>query len=555
MKRPVLVLIFLSLVIPCYAVTPQVTLETNFGDIVIELYEEDAPITVANFLAYVNSGFYDGLMFHRVIDEFMIQSGIFDPNMVKKPPADPIINESYNGLLNVRGTIAMARTGEPNSATSQFFINQDPDPSERGYLNYGDPNSDGFGYCVFGEVISDMNIVDAIAVIDTNGSDVPIGPNSPVMIYSARSTDGILGDVDESFSVDYNDLTNLSVQWVEGTEKNISSDNMNGSTEVSGFSGDVYVWEDGRGSDADIYGYSLTDSNEFEVLVLSGDQEEPSIDGDIVVYRDDRAGGERIYGYNLLNESEFLIRDSGMLINQPDVSGNIAVWRDYRNYHTDNGEGKLKTDIYGADISDVNNVVDFAICTEADGQLYPAIDGDIVVWDDYRDGVHDIYGADITDINEPNVFSISTAAGKQTNPDVSGDIVIWEDYRYSTIAIFGYDLTAEEEFSIAFGEVANSDIDGDIVVWQDKRNGDWDIYGYDLSEDIEFIIVTGDGDQVNPLISGNKVVWRDLRNSPNDLYWRELCDVHVRSDVNGDCIVNFVDYGIMTSNWLEDNLF
>lgn len=151
-----------------------VLIETNHGDIIIELYGEQSPVTVGNFLDYVDSGFYDGLIFHRVIEDFMIQGGGYDPNLVKKSTNDPIVNESDNGLLNLRGTVAMARTADPNSATSQFFINHvdnaslDDDPCTAG----------GDGYCVFGNVVVGLDVVDDIAAVDTHSvgekDNVPI---------------------------------------------------------------------------------------------------------------------------------------------------------------------------------------------------------------------------------------------------------------------------------------------------------------------------------------------------------------------------------------------
>jgi peptidyl-prolyl cis-trans isomerase B (cyclophilin B) len=154
----------------------QVKLETSFGDIVIQLNAAAAPKTVANFLTYVNSGFYDGTIFHRVIQKFMIQGGGFTPDMTQKETKSPIANEAGNGLKNLRGTIAMARTGEPHSATAQFFINT----VDNDFLNYRSSTTEGFGYCVFGKVISGMEVVDSIAKTPTtrNGmnSDVPVEP-------------------------------------------------------------------------------------------------------------------------------------------------------------------------------------------------------------------------------------------------------------------------------------------------------------------------------------------------------------------------------------------
>ena len=150
-----------------------VKLTTTKGDIVIELNEEKAPVTVQNFLNYVRDGFYDGTIFHRVIPNFMIQGGGFNDQMMQKMTQDPINNEADNGLGNDRGTIAMARTQDPNSATAQFFINH----KDNAFLNHTSPDIQGWGYCVFGKVTDGMDVVDAIAAVSTTNrgghSDVP----------------------------------------------------------------------------------------------------------------------------------------------------------------------------------------------------------------------------------------------------------------------------------------------------------------------------------------------------------------------------------------------
>jgi peptidyl-prolyl cis-trans isomerase B (cyclophilin B) len=151
-----------------------VKLLTNFGEITLELNAEKAPITVANFLQYVDSGFYNGTIFHRVINGFMIQGGGFDGKMQQKASADEIKNEADNGLANDIYTIAMARTSAPHSATNQFFINV----GNNDFLNYTAPNSSGWGYCVFGKVTAGMDVVDKIKKVATttrNGhQDVPV---------------------------------------------------------------------------------------------------------------------------------------------------------------------------------------------------------------------------------------------------------------------------------------------------------------------------------------------------------------------------------------------
>lgn len=159
---------------------PQVALETSKGRIVLELDAATAPLSVSNFLAYVDSGFYSGTVFHRVIPGFMIQGGGFDAELVKRPVESPVQNEAKNGLKNVRGTIAMARTSRPHSATSQFFINT----VDNDKLDY--PNPDGWGYAVFGRVIEGMDVVDAISGVATGSvkrmANVPL---EAVIIESA----------------------------------------------------------------------------------------------------------------------------------------------------------------------------------------------------------------------------------------------------------------------------------------------------------------------------------------------------------------------------------
>lgn len=151
-----------------------ITMETNFGNISIELDAEKAPITVANFKQYITDGFFDNTVFHRVIPDFMIQGGGFNPGMIQKQTLSTIENEADNGLGNDRGTIAMARTGDPHSATAQFFINL----KDNGFLNHSGKNSQGWGYCVFGKVTEGMDVVDKIAGVATGNSgghaDVPV---------------------------------------------------------------------------------------------------------------------------------------------------------------------------------------------------------------------------------------------------------------------------------------------------------------------------------------------------------------------------------------------
>lgn len=158
-----------------------VEMDTTVGNVVFELNEEAAPVTVANFKNYVDDGYYDGLIFHRVIDGFMVQGGGFDSDMNQKGTKAPIKIESNNGLKNERGSIAMARTMDPNSATSQFFINT----QNNGFLDY--PGQDGYGYTVFGKVVSGMDVVDKMEKVKTGNrgmhGDVPV---EPIVIESMK---------------------------------------------------------------------------------------------------------------------------------------------------------------------------------------------------------------------------------------------------------------------------------------------------------------------------------------------------------------------------------
>lgn len=162
--------------------TPRVKLQTSMGDIVIQLNAEKAPKTVDNFLTYVKEGFYDGTVFHRVISNFMIQGGGFEPGMKQKSTNEAVENEANNGLKNNRYTLAMARTSDPHSATAQFFINV----SDNDFLNFTSPTPNGWGYAVFGEVVEGTDIVDQIKGVKTGTKgfhqDVP---NEDVIIEKA----------------------------------------------------------------------------------------------------------------------------------------------------------------------------------------------------------------------------------------------------------------------------------------------------------------------------------------------------------------------------------
>jgi peptidyl-prolyl cis-trans isomerase A (cyclophilin A)/peptidyl-prolyl cis-trans isomerase B (cyclophilin B) len=182
MPRKLLTLFALLLPLGAYAANPQVEVKTNLGSLTIELYADKAPKTVENFLQYVSAGFYSGTIFHRVIDGFMIQGGGFTAGYEQKATRAPIENEAANGLKNEIGTIAMARTREPHSATAQFFINV----ADNAFLDYRAPTVRGFGYCVFGRVITGMEVVNRIAKLET-GAGGPFPQDVPLPTVTIES--------------------------------------------------------------------------------------------------------------------------------------------------------------------------------------------------------------------------------------------------------------------------------------------------------------------------------------------------------------------------------
>lgn len=161
------------------AKNPTLVIETSLGNVKVELFEKEAPISVKNFLDYTNSGYYSGTIFHRVIAGFMIQGGGLTSTMTPKPTKAPIKNEAANGLKNDRGTLAMARTNVVDSATSQFFINV----AKNDFLNHKPGSAMSYGYAVFGKVIEGMDVVDKIAATPTGSGDVPV---TPIVIKSVK---------------------------------------------------------------------------------------------------------------------------------------------------------------------------------------------------------------------------------------------------------------------------------------------------------------------------------------------------------------------------------
>ena len=182
-----LALLLFSRVLAADAADPQIELKTNVGTIVIELYPDKAPKTVENFLQYAKDGLFDDTIFHRVIPGFMIQGGGFTTEFKQKPTRAPIRNEAENGLKNTTGTVAMARTSDPHSASAQFFINV----ADNAMLDFRFPTQEGYGYCVFGKVVKGMDVVNRIVKVATGPGPAPHRdvPVKPVIIESARVLD------------------------------------------------------------------------------------------------------------------------------------------------------------------------------------------------------------------------------------------------------------------------------------------------------------------------------------------------------------------------------
>ena len=178
--------LFLSTIV--IAAAPQVEFKTSLGTIVVELSPEKAPRTVENFVQYVKDGFYDGTIFHRVISDFMVQGGGFGADFKEKKTRAPVRNEAETGVKNTVGTIAMARTSDPHSATAQFFINV----TDNAMLDFKYPTEQGYGYCAFGKVVKGMDVVERIKKVATGPGPAPHRdvPAKPVVIESARVLDG-----------------------------------------------------------------------------------------------------------------------------------------------------------------------------------------------------------------------------------------------------------------------------------------------------------------------------------------------------------------------------
>jgi len=355
--------------------------------------------------------------------------------------------------------------------------------------------------------------------------------------------------------------------------------------------GDIVVWQQFvyEYGDYDIYIADINNPSEPLVFVIgdANDQTNPAVYENIVVWQDyvvwEGSADWDIRAADINNLAEPLIFIVSDIANnnecKPAIHGNTVVWQD--------GEAG-DFNIYGADITDMSNPAEFQIAAFEYDQQGPAIYRTTVVWQDNFFGDWDIYAADIWQRNKPAEAAVSfsineTAASAiekapvplyndQQSPAIWGNIVVWQSYGHGLLTednffgdwgIYGADISEPNdpvEFAITTNESSqmNPDIDNNIVVWQDYRNNNWDIFGYNLTTRKEFQITDDSHDQTNPAISGNVVVWQDNRNGNSEIYAVVLdgpvvarCTSRTAGDVNGDCKIDFEDFAIMASHWLE----
>ena len=339
--------------------------------------------------------------------------------------------------------------------------------------------------------------------------------------------------------------------------------------------GEIIVWQQfvSEFGDYDVYVADMNNPEEPLVVIIgdANDQMQPAVFEDIVVWQDfiiwQGSGDWDIWASNIAEQPE-LFAVSSIFGNDeqfPAIHGNIVLWQD-------GAEGDYN--IFGADITDLESPAEFAVANFELNQRRPDVYRNTVVWQDSFFGDEDIFAADIWMRNRPTEFAVSLAEFDQQRPAIWGETVVWADNYFGDMDIYAADLSATLkagisdpneflEFAIAArqGEQTNPDIDQNIVVWQDNRNGDWDIYGYNLTTRQEFQITNNPHDQTNPAISGNTVVWEDSRDGNLQIYAIILdgpevarCTSKLTGDINGDCKVDFIDYTLMASQWLECNL-
>ncbi len=290
----------------------------------------------------------------------------------------------------------------------------------------------------------------------------------------------------------------------------------------------MVVWSEKGEKDWDILGFDLASQSALTITDHEGDQLYPAIDANTVVWEDHlaevkRAGVPRIYGLDLETRQEFLVTAESSPQWRPDISGEMVVFRDWRKTGQCGWGGSAEFgtslscdwDIWGADLA---RHAEFPVRTEPKVQGLPRISGNTVVWsEEADDSGSTLYAYRLGGADNPIRIASSTNSSF-LSPALDGNVVVWSDWRNGVQGIFGYQLSTGSEFLIAVGQVDNPAISGNLVVWVDKRNGDADIYGFNLATGQEFAICTAPGDQENPAIDGNVVVWVDKRNFSVEIY-------------------------------------
>ena len=496
--------LFLTIVVLLSAVTVSaaninVVMKTSMGDIVLELYPDDAPITVENFLTYMQEDFYDGLIFHRVISGFMIQGGAFDNLLNQMETHDPIVNESYNGLKNLRGTIAMARQTEPDTATSQFFINHVDNP----FLDLGDENAvSEDGYCVFGRVIKGMDTVDAIAAIDTE----TVGSMADVPAFDITIEDVAL-QTDFNFDLDVNvqDTAVMANDWLLAASSDqvkltaddgSAADEFGKSVAIDGNYAIVGAPKENDNGAAYIYKYDGTEwIQQFKVPSIVGNTgdnfgQSVSISGNFAVI------GAPYYDSNAENDGAVFIVSRTIDPNNP--------WAQHGRITPDEGTAQM---LFGYSVDIDNGIL-------AIGAIGDNVDGD-------QSGAVYIYEAKTTGLE---LLSKLSAGSDGQSGDWLGYSVAVDDGVVVAGAVNDDDPNTNSTDSgsvYVFGE----NNEGQETYWEkkakltasDAATEDWFGYSVDIERNNIIVGATGDDDQGSK--SGSVYIFENTSSEDSDPNW------------------------------------
>jgi cyclophilin family peptidyl-prolyl cis-trans isomerase len=500
-KSLFLVLLLLISAVTVCAANINVVMKTSMGDIVLELYPDDAPVTVENFLSYIEKDFYDGLIFHRVISGFMIQGGAFDADLVQKDPNDPIINESSNGLKNLRGTIAMARQEGADTATSQFFINHDDNP----FLDLGDENAvSEYGYCVFGRVINGMDTVDAIAAINTQTVEAPGGSmkDVPAIIITI---DDVALQPDFNFDLAFNlkDLSAIAKDWL-----------------LEDSSDQVKITAD-DGSAADQFGKSVAVDGNYAIV---GAPKENDI-GAVYIYEYD--GTQWLQQIKIASPNGASGDNFGYSVS---LSGNFAAVGAPNYYNNAAREGSVYTLIRTGDPNDPWIIHTMITSDDGDEDVFFGYSVDV------DNGILAV-GAIGDNVDGDQSGAVYVYEGKTTGWELSSKLSAGTDGQPGDW--LGYSVAVDDRVIVAgavnddnpnldsgsvyvfFGEK----IEGQPIFWEkkakltasDETAEDW--FGYSVDVEINNIIVGATGDDDQGLKSGSVYMFENTSSEETDPNW------------------------------------